>query len=120
MAAPPALAAELQGTVLPLAELPDATLLDLARAPAAVRRIADRAGATQLLLAPARANGCVVSVELLRSGEPFATMLGMEQALPSDQRAAEAELLNDTAKLLALYGRSAATPLAPGRSSPTT
>src|SRR5438067_4966885 len=56
VAAPTALAAELEGTVLPLAELPAAAVDDLARAPDAARRAAERAGATQLLLLPAVAD----------------------------------------------------------------
>ena len=89
VAAPQALAAELYGTVLPAAELPERPLDDLARAPAAVRRIAERIGATHLLLVPARANGCAVSVELLRSGEPF----GPEQRLAAELCAAQAALV---------------------------
>src|SRR5439155_25624038 len=50
VAAPPALAAELYGTVLPAAQLPEAPLDDLSRAPAAVRRVAEQTGATRLLL----------------------------------------------------------------------
>src|SRR4029077_5704728 len=71
VAAPRALAAELYGTVLPAAELPETPLDDLPRAPDAVRRIAKHAGATRLLLVPARADGYAVSIELLGSGEPF-------------------------------------------------
>jgi len=71
VAAPQALAAELEGTVLSAAELPDVTLDELAQAPPAVRAIAKRVGATELLLVPARANGFAVSVELFRSGEPL-------------------------------------------------
>ncbi len=54
-----------------------------------MRRIAERIGATQLLLVPARANGCTVSVELFRSGEPF----GAEQRLAAELCAAEAALI---------------------------
>src|SRR3954453_14611761 len=70
VAAPRALEAELYGSVLPAAELPEAPLDDLARAPAAVRRIGEHTGASRLLLVPARADGYAVSVGLLRSGEP--------------------------------------------------
>ena len=63
-----ALAAELEGTVLPAAELPRSALDEVAQAPAAVRRLAERSGATRLLLVPARANGHAVSLELLRAG----------------------------------------------------
>jgi serine phosphatase RsbU (regulator of sigma subunit) len=89
VAAPRTLAAELEGTTLPAEELPDAPLDDLAQAPAAVRRIAERAGATRLVLAPGRAEGCSVSVELLRSGEAF----GAEQRLVAELCAAEAVLV---------------------------
>ena len=84
-----ALAAELYGTVLPAAELPEAPLDDLARAPAAVRRIAEQTGATRLLLVPGRADGTAVSLELLRSGEPFAA----EQRLAAELCAAQAALV---------------------------
>jgi serine phosphatase RsbU (regulator of sigma subunit) len=89
VAAPRALAAELYGTVLPVAELPEAPLDDLARAPAAVRRIAEQTGATRLLLVPGRAHGTAVSLELLRSGEPFAA----EQRLAAELCAAQAALV---------------------------
>ena len=89
VAAPPALAAELYGTVLPAAELPEAPLDDLARAPAAVRRVAEQTGATRLLLVPGRADGIAVSLELLRSGEPFTA----EQRLAAELCAAQAALV---------------------------
>ena len=89
VAAPQTIAAELEGTVLPAAELPDATLDDLALSPPAVRRIAERTGATQILVVPARANGCAVSVELFRAGEPF----GTQQRLAAELCAALAVLV---------------------------
>ena len=89
VAAPETLAAELEGTVLPAAELPDATLHELSLAPPAVRRIAERAGATQILVVPARANGGAVSVELFRAGEPF----GTQQRLAAELCAALAALV---------------------------
>jgi serine phosphatase RsbU (regulator of sigma subunit) len=89
VAAPRALAAELYGTVLPLAELPEAPLDDLARAPAGVRRIAEHTGTKRLLLVPARADGCAVSLELFRSGESF----GAEQRLAAELCAAQAALV---------------------------
>ncbi len=89
VAASRALAAELYGTVLPAAELPETPLDDLARAPDAVRRIAKRAGVTRLLLVPARADGYAVSIELLGSGEPF----GAEQRLAAELCAAGAVLV---------------------------
>jgi serine phosphatase RsbU (regulator of sigma subunit) len=89
VAATRALAAELHGTVLPVAELPDAPLDDLARAPTAVRHIGEHTGTTRLLLVPARADGYAVSLELFRSGEPF----GAEQRLGAELCAAQAALL---------------------------
>ena len=89
VAAPRARAAELYGTVLRAAELPLATVDELAQAPAAVRRIAERSGATRLLLVPGHADGYAVSVELYRAGEPF----GAEQRLAAELCAAQAALL---------------------------
>ena len=89
VAGPPALAAELYGTVLLAAELPETPLDDLARAPAAVRRIGERTGATRLFLVPGRADGYAVSLELFGSGEPF----GAEQRLAAELCAAQAALL---------------------------
>jgi serine phosphatase RsbU (regulator of sigma subunit) len=89
VAAPPALAAELEGTVLPAAELPRSPVTELAEAPAAVRRVAEQCGATQLLLVPARATGHAVSLELFRAGEPF----GAEHRLAAELCAAQAALV---------------------------
>jgi serine phosphatase RsbU (regulator of sigma subunit) len=89
VAAPRALAAELEGTMLPAEELPAVPLDDIARVPAAVRRLAERTGARQVLLVPARANGCAVSLELLRSGEPF----GSQERLAAELCAAHAALV---------------------------
>ncbi len=89
VAAPQTLAAELEGTVLPAAELPEATLDELALAPPAVRRIAERTGATQILVVPARANGCAVSLELFRAGEPF----DAQQRLAAELCAGQAALV---------------------------
>jgi serine phosphatase RsbU (regulator of sigma subunit) len=89
VAAPKALAAELYGTVLPASDLPAAPVDELAQAPAGIRRIAERTGATRLLLVPARADGYAASVELLRSGEPF----GAEQRLAAELCAAQAALV---------------------------
>src|SRR5262249_1958009 len=88
-AAPRTRAAELYGTVLDLAELPPATLDDLAEAPAAARRIGERVAATRFLLVPARAEGYVASVELYGAGEP----LGAEQRLAAELCAAQAALV---------------------------
>ncbi len=89
VAAPPALAAELEGTVLPAAELPRSPVTELAEAPAAVRRVAEQCGATQLLLVPAQATGHAVSLELFRAGEPF----GAEHRLAAELCAAQAALV---------------------------
>jgi serine phosphatase RsbU (regulator of sigma subunit) len=71
VAAPPPLAAELEGGGLPSAELPEETVAELAAAPAAVRRAAERAGAASILLVPVRLDGAVASLELFRAGLPF-------------------------------------------------
>jgi serine phosphatase RsbU (regulator of sigma subunit) len=71
VAAPRVLAAELEGTALPAAELPQKTLDELAEAPRAVQGIAKRVGAARLLIVPARANGFSVSVEVFHSGDPL-------------------------------------------------
>jgi serine phosphatase RsbU (regulator of sigma subunit) len=97
VAAPRALAAELYGTVLPAGDLPAAPVEELTRAPAGVRRIAARTGATRLLLVPARADGYAATVELLRSGEPF----GAEQRLAAELCAAQAALI---LRAFALHG----------------
>jgi serine phosphatase RsbU (regulator of sigma subunit) len=89
VAAPQTIAAELEGTALPAADLPEATLDELALAPPAVRRIADRVGATHFLLVPARADGFAVSVEVFRSGEP----LRAGQRLAAELCAAQAVLV---------------------------
>src|SRR5207248_6535212 len=69
--------------------LPQHTLDELGRAPVSVRRLAERTGATQLLLVPARADGHAVSLELLRAGQPF----GPEQRLAAELCAAQAVLV---------------------------
>jgi serine phosphatase RsbU (regulator of sigma subunit) len=89
VAGPRTLAAELYGTALPASELPQAPLDELSRAPAAVRRIAEQTGATRLLLVPGRADGYAVSVELLRTGEPFEA----EQRIAAELCAAQAALV---------------------------
>jgi serine phosphatase RsbU (regulator of sigma subunit) len=89
VAAPQTLAAELEGTALPADELPDAPIAELARAPAATRRLAGRVGASNLLLVPVRADGVAVSLELFRSGEPF----GLEERLAAELSAAHAALV---------------------------
>jgi serine phosphatase RsbU (regulator of sigma subunit) len=89
VAAPQTIAAELEGTVLPATELPAETLDELGSAPRAVRRTAERIGATRLLLVPARADGYAVSLELWRSGGWF----GAEQRLGAELCAAQAVLV---------------------------
>jgi serine phosphatase RsbU (regulator of sigma subunit) len=71
VAGPATLAAELVGTRVPAGELPARALDDLGRAPAATRRAAELAGATEVLLVVAGEPG--VSLELLRAGDPFTT-----------------------------------------------
>ncbi len=67
-----ALAAELEGSRLPLDEVPADTVFETALLPDGVRGVARRVGASAALFAPARAGDRLVgSLELLRSGEPF-------------------------------------------------
>jgi serine phosphatase RsbU (regulator of sigma subunit) len=80
VAGPPALAAELEGTLLPAAEVPEEAVDSLVDAPDAVRRAAGRAAARSLLLIPVRVDGVGATLELFRSGGPFG---------PSERVAAE-------------------------------
>jgi serine phosphatase RsbU (regulator of sigma subunit) len=82
VAGPAALAAELEGTSVPAAEMPEETLDELAAAPDAVRRAAARAAARSILLLPVRTDGPAATLELYRSGGPFtaAERLGAELA----------------------------------------
>ncbi len=89
VAGPAPLAAELEGGRLPVAELPEEPLLELDAAPEAVRRAAERAAASQLLLVPVRVDGAAASLELLRAGEPFAR----EQRLAAELAAAQLGLV---------------------------
>jgi serine phosphatase RsbU (regulator of sigma subunit) len=89
VAGPLTRAAELYGTGIHASELPLDTLDERAQTPAAVQRIAERTGATSFLLAPARADGYAVSVELYRAGESF----GAEQRLVAELCAAHAVLV---------------------------
>ena len=67
-----AVAAELEGSWLPLQALPEEEESDPERLPAAVRRAAERAGAPFVLLLPLHVDGEVRgSLELMRSGVPF-------------------------------------------------
>ncbi|HEY2355431.1 MAG TPA: SpoIIE family protein phosphatase [Gaiellaceae bacterium] len=68
---PATLAAELVGTRVPVAELPASASDDLGRASTATRRAAELAGASELFLVVA--GQADVALELLRSGDPFAS-----------------------------------------------
>ena len=63
-AGPAALAAELEGTRMPAAELPAATITDLADAPAGIRHAASRAAARSLLVVPVVTDSGRASLEL--------------------------------------------------------
>jgi serine phosphatase RsbU (regulator of sigma subunit) len=82
VAGPAALAAELEGTSLPAADVPEETVDELAAAPAEVRRAAGRAAARSLLLVPVRTDGPTATLELYRAGGRFtaAERLGAELA----------------------------------------
>jgi serine phosphatase RsbU (regulator of sigma subunit) len=68
-----AVAAELEGSRLPLDDVPEAEESDLSRLPDAVRRAAERAGATFVVLFPIYVDGRLCgSLELMRSRLPFA------------------------------------------------
>jgi serine phosphatase RsbU (regulator of sigma subunit) len=67
VSAAPALAAELEGTRLPLDELPDGPVDDLTAAPECVRRAAERAAARSVLVLPL----ADAVLELYRTAEPF-------------------------------------------------
>ena len=88
VAGPATLAAELAGTRVSVADFPGSALDDLDRAPAATRRAAELAGASELFLvlaagsAAGEADGARpaglageagVSLELLRAGDPFSS-----------------------------------------------
>jgi serine phosphatase RsbU (regulator of sigma subunit) len=77
-----AVSAELEGTSLPAADVPDDTLDALAAAPEEVRRAAARAAARSLLLVPVHTDGPTATLELYRAGGPFtaAERLGAELA----------------------------------------
>ena len=82
VAGPATLAAELEGSSFPAADLPTGAVDSLDEAPDAVRRAAGRAGAGSLLLLPVLADGSAATIELLRAGGPFtpAERLGAELA----------------------------------------
>jgi serine phosphatase RsbU (regulator of sigma subunit) len=68
-----ALAAELEGTSLPVEEVPRTPLSELGDAPAVVRRTAARAGARSALVLPVAIDGGSASLELYRAGPAFTT-----------------------------------------------
>ena len=67
-----AVAAELEGSRLPLEEVPEAEESDLERLPEAVRRAAERVRASEVVLLPVHLDGQLRgSLELMRSLRPF-------------------------------------------------
>jgi GAF domain-containing protein len=67
-----ALAAELEGSRIPVDGAPATMVAEPSELPAATRRTAERTGADAMLFVPAHAGTELVgSVELLRAGEPF-------------------------------------------------
>ncbi|MFL5980359.1 MAG: SpoIIE family protein phosphatase [Gaiellaceae bacterium] len=67
-----ALAAELVGSRIPLAELPQHEVAGLGGAPSGARRAAERAGATTLVVVPVHLDGSLRgSLELSRAGDEF-------------------------------------------------
>jgi serine phosphatase RsbU (regulator of sigma subunit) len=76
------LAAELEGTFVPAAEMPVEPVDSLEHAPAVIARAAARAGSTSLLLVPVEAAGTAATIEVYRSRGGFtpAQRLGIELA----------------------------------------
>jgi serine phosphatase RsbU (regulator of sigma subunit) len=71
----PALSAELEGSRLPLADVPEAEESDRERLPDAVRRAAERIRADRAALFPVRVDGALRgTLELLRAGPPFSDL----------------------------------------------
>jgi serine phosphatase RsbU (regulator of sigma subunit) len=67
-----AVGAELEGTRVPLEEVPEYEVGDLRRLPESVQRAAERVGASSVLLVPVRVDGRLEgSVELMRRGDAF-------------------------------------------------
>jgi serine phosphatase RsbU (regulator of sigma subunit) len=83
VAGPATLAAELEGTFVPAAEMPVAALDSLDAAPEAVRTAAARAGARSILLVPVQVDGIGATIELYRAGGTFTEeeRLGVELAV---------------------------------------
>ena len=107
VAGPAALAAELEGTGLPLDELPSEPLAELADAPPAVRRAAARAGARSALVLPVTSGHGVASVELYRAGPPFSA----DEQAGAELAAAQAALLIRAFR--GAHGRQEAPPVPP-------
>ena len=67
-----AVGAELEGTRVPLEDVPEYEVGDLKRLPESVQRAAERVGASSVLLVPVRVDGRLEgSVELMRRGDAF-------------------------------------------------
>jgi len=67
-----AVGAELEGSRVPLEDVPEYEVGDLKRLPESVQRAAERVGASSVLLVPVRVDGRVEgSVELMRRGDAF-------------------------------------------------
>src|SRR3989449_11343553 len=67
-----AVGAELEGSRVPLEDVPEDEVGDLKRLPESLRRAAERVGASSVLLVPVRVDGRVEgSVELMRRGDAF-------------------------------------------------
>jgi serine phosphatase RsbU (regulator of sigma subunit) len=67
-----AVGAELEGSRLPLADMPESEVADAERLPESVRRAAERVQASSVLLIPVQIDGRVEgSVELMRAGDAF-------------------------------------------------
>ena len=67
-----AVGAELEGSRLPLEDVPEYEVGEFERLPESVRRAAERVGASSVLLIPVHVDGLVEgSIELMRRGDPF-------------------------------------------------
>jgi serine phosphatase RsbU (regulator of sigma subunit) len=67
-----AVGAELEGSRLPLEDVPEGEVADVQRLPESVRRGAERVRASSVVLIPVHADGRLEgSVELMRTGDPF-------------------------------------------------
>jgi serine phosphatase RsbU (regulator of sigma subunit) len=96
--APPdsALAAELEGTRIPLDEVPAVVVSEPAELPVVTRRTAEGTGADAVLFVPAHAGGELVgSVELLRAGEAFSAADQAFAALAAAQLAVAVHRADD-------------------------